>query len=96
MDDGQLEFNRSLNSGAKPHWKVLYLSDFMIADGTVLRAEYTLSSAEFKMKDPDRDMNQLGALPDLDTVCLRVRDTVEREGGGGAGGLTRRYRRISA
>ena len=48
----------------------------MISDGTVLRAEYTLSAVEYKMKDPDRDMNKLGNLPDLDTACLRVRDTV--------------------
>ena len=28
------------------------------------------------MKDPGRDMDKLGALPDLDTACLRLRDTV--------------------
>jgi hypothetical protein len=76
MEDGQMEFSRSLNSGAKPTYKVLTLGDFNISDGTVLRAEYTQSGAEYKMKDPDRDMNKLGATPDLDTACQRVRDTV--------------------
>jgi len=39
MDDGQMEFNRSINTGAKPTYKQLHLYDFMISDGTVLRAE---------------------------------------------------------
>jgi hypothetical protein len=35
MDDGQLDFSKSLNTGAKPAWQTLRLSDFMISDGTV-------------------------------------------------------------
>jgi len=58
------------------HVHQLHLSDFMISDGTVLRAEYTLSAVEYKMKDPDRDMNKLGNQPDKDTACIRVPATV--------------------
>ncbi len=46
------------------------------ANTQVLRAEYTLSTAEYKIKDPDRDMNKLGNLNDLNTACARVSDTV--------------------
>jgi hypothetical protein len=53
----------------------LRLVDFMISDGTVLRAEYSKTLAEFKIKDPDQDLNKLGTLPEVDTVCQRVRDT---------------------
>ena len=49
--------------------------DFMVSDGTVLRAEYSKTLAEFKIKDPDQDLNKLGTLPEVDTVCQRVRDT---------------------
>ena len=35
MDDGQLDFSKSLNTGAKPTWLTLRLHDFMISDGTV-------------------------------------------------------------
>ena len=76
MDDGQLQFSRSINTGEKPQYKVLHLHDYMITDGTVVRAEYVASTAEYKMRDPDRDMEALGTLPDADTACQRVRDTI--------------------
>eukprot|EP00960_Hanusia_phi_P044781 756811-Hanusia_phi.AAC.5 len=63
-------------TGAKPPYLMTYLKDYCVAPGTVFRAEYTQTAAEYKMKNPEMDVSKLGPIPEADTLVARARDTV--------------------
>ncbi|EKX54362.1 hypothetical protein GUITHDRAFT_99844 [Guillardia theta CCMP2712] len=76
LEDGQLDLSKTINTGAKPPYLMTYLKDYCVAPGTVFRAEYTQTAAEYKMKNPEMDVSKLGPIPEADTVVTRARDTV--------------------
>jgi len=70
--DEEVQFLRSINTGAPPYTRPCTIEDYNIGEGTVIKPEYKLFGFEIKDKNPKQDMKKLGSLPTLDTIGDRI------------------------